>query len=167
MYLPSRILALTDQVNDGGDGDGDADDKVTIRLKGRGSSREPPLPGIPEEPMHVLIEGPQPLVDKAELLVDSLLQEADVIIHDRLVAPEILDHARRDAVCIDVGKAKGAHSLTQHQINELLVREASDGRRVVRLKLQRLLVERGGPERRRCSRCWGPGRPRPDGEARP
>jgi far upstream element-binding protein len=73
VYLPSRILDLVDKI--GADGN---DEKVTIQLKGRGSSREPPLPGIPEEPMHILIKGNPALVERAELMVDSLLQEADV-----------------------------------------------------------------------------------------
>jgi len=63
-----------------------------------------------------------------------LLQESDVLVHDRLVAPEILDYARRDAVRIYVGKAKGSHARSQADINALLVREARAGKRVVRLK---------------------------------
>ena len=62
------------------------------------------------------------------------LQEADVILHDRLVSVEILDLARRDADRIPVGKAAGAHSVPQSRINELLVEHARAGRRVVRLK---------------------------------
>ena len=63
-----------------------------------------------------------------------LLQEADVLVHDRLVAPDILDYARRDARRIYVGKAKGSHARSQAEINALLVREAREGKRVVRLK---------------------------------
>jgi uroporphyrin-III C-methyltransferase/precorrin-2 dehydrogenase/sirohydrochlorin ferrochelatase len=62
------------------------------------------------------------------------LQRADVIVHDRLVAPEILDYARRDAERIDVGKAPGAHRASQAQINDILLAQARAGRRVVRLK---------------------------------
>ena len=79
VYLPSRILDLVDKI--GPDAGGE---KVTIQLKGRGSSREPPLPGIPEEPMHLMIRGPPALVDKAELMVDSLLQEADAAPVEKL-----------------------------------------------------------------------------------
>jgi uroporphyrin-III C-methyltransferase/precorrin-2 dehydrogenase/sirohydrochlorin ferrochelatase len=83
--------------------------------------------------VHIVGAGPGD-PDLLTLRAFRLLQEADVIVHDRLVAREILDHARRDAVRIDVGEAKGAHNPTQHRINELLLREARGGRRVVRLK---------------------------------
>jgi uroporphyrin-III C-methyltransferase / precorrin-2 dehydrogenase / sirohydrochlorin ferrochelatase len=62
------------------------------------------------------------------------LQEADVILHDRLVSDAVLALARRDAGRIPVGKAAGAHSVPQARINELLVEHALAGRRVVRLK---------------------------------
>jgi uroporphyrin-III C-methyltransferase/precorrin-2 dehydrogenase/sirohydrochlorin ferrochelatase len=62
------------------------------------------------------------------------LQAADVILVDRLVSPEILARARRDAEIIDVGKTPGGHGARQERINRMLVREARRGRRVVRLK---------------------------------
>lgn len=62
------------------------------------------------------------------------LNEADVILHDRLVAPEILELARRDAARIAVGKEAGRHSTTQDQIHALLLAHVRAGRRVVRLK---------------------------------
>jgi uroporphyrin-III C-methyltransferase/precorrin-2 dehydrogenase/sirohydrochlorin ferrochelatase len=62
------------------------------------------------------------------------LQEADVILHDRLVSDAVLALARRDAERIPVGKAAGAHSVSQGRIHELLVEHARAGRRVVRLK---------------------------------
>lgn len=62
------------------------------------------------------------------------LNEADVILHDRLVAPEILDLARRDAQRIAVGKEAGHPSIGQDQIHALLLAHVRAGRRVVRLK---------------------------------
>ncbi len=64
-----------------------------------------------------------------------LLNEADVILHDRLVSDDVLALARRDATRIDVGKRVGGdHDATQQHIHALLVAHARAGRRVVRLK---------------------------------
>lgn len=62
------------------------------------------------------------------------LQEADVIVYDRLIGPGILELARRDAVRIPVGKKPFAPSPKQSDINAILIREAKAGRHVVRLK---------------------------------
>jgi uroporphyrin-III C-methyltransferase/precorrin-2 dehydrogenase/sirohydrochlorin ferrochelatase len=62
------------------------------------------------------------------------LQEADVIVHDRLVSAEVLDLARRDAARFDVGKFVGGGGATQEEINALLVEHAKRGEYVVRLK---------------------------------
>ena len=62
------------------------------------------------------------------------LNEADVILHDRLVSREVLELARRDAEFIEVGKESGSHHTTQERIHELLLIHARAGKRVVRLK---------------------------------
>lgn len=62
------------------------------------------------------------------------LQEADVIYYDRLVDPEILELARRDAERIYVGKSPGCHSWPQEKITQTLVTAARNGKRIVRLK---------------------------------
>src|SRR5688572_7941396 len=62
------------------------------------------------------------------------LQEADVIVHDRLVSAEVLDLSRRDAARFDVGKFVGGGGATQEEINKLLVEHAQRGEYVVRLK---------------------------------
>jgi uroporphyrin-III C-methyltransferase/precorrin-2 dehydrogenase/sirohydrochlorin ferrochelatase len=62
------------------------------------------------------------------------LQDADVILHDRLVPAAVLELARRDATRICVGKAAGSIGSTQQEINALLIEHASSGKRVVRLK---------------------------------
>ncbi|MBT9385575.1 siroheme synthase CysG [Pseudooceanicola sp. CBS1P-1] len=62
------------------------------------------------------------------------LQEADVIFYDRLVDPEVLELARRDADRVYVGKEVGACAWPQERIDALIVAEAAKGRRVVRLK---------------------------------
>jgi len=63
-----------------------------------------------------------------------LMQQADVVVYDRLVSDEILELVRRDAEKIYVGKQRDNHSLAQESINELLARLAKSGKRVVRLK---------------------------------
>jgi len=62
------------------------------------------------------------------------LQEADVLVVDRLVNPQVLDYARRDAERIFVGKVPGGPSTSQAEINRILVREARAGKVVARLK---------------------------------
>jgi uroporphyrin-III C-methyltransferase/precorrin-2 dehydrogenase/sirohydrochlorin ferrochelatase len=62
------------------------------------------------------------------------LQEADVLVVDRLVNPAILDYARRDAARIAVGKDPHGASVSQAEINRILVREAQAGKIVARLK---------------------------------
>jgi uroporphyrin-III C-methyltransferase/precorrin-2 dehydrogenase/sirohydrochlorin ferrochelatase len=62
------------------------------------------------------------------------MNEADVILHDRLVSAEVLRLARRDALRIEVGKSAGRHSMSQDQINALMLEHARQGKRVVRLK---------------------------------
>lgn len=62
------------------------------------------------------------------------LQEADVLVVDRLVNPKILDYARRDAERILVGKTPRGQTTAQAEINRILVREASAGKVVARLK---------------------------------
>jgi uroporphyrin-III C-methyltransferase/precorrin-2 dehydrogenase/sirohydrochlorin ferrochelatase len=75
------------------------------------------------------------------------LQDADVILHDRLVPAAVLDYARRDAERICVGKAAGGAGTSQTAINDLLIDHARRGRRVVRLKGgDPFIFGRGGEE---------------------
>lgn len=62
------------------------------------------------------------------------LDEADVVIHDRLVAPEILELARREAILIHAGKEGFGPAMPQDDINALMVKHARSGAQVVRLK---------------------------------
>ena len=64
----------------------------------------------------------------------NALDRADVVVYDRLVAPEILELARREATLLDVGKEGFGPSTTQDTINSLLVEHARAGAHVVRLK---------------------------------
>lgn len=63
-----------------------------------------------------------------------LMQQADVVLYDNLVAPELLELVRRDAERVFVGKQRANHTMAQEDINQLMLRLAREGRRVLRLK---------------------------------
>lgn len=103
-----------------------AEQKLVAALSNR---EEPNVPGS------VVLVGAGP-GDPGLLTLRALraLNEADVILHDELISPEILELARRDATQIAVGKRGGGTHTPQESIHALMLEHAQAGRRVVRLK---------------------------------
>jgi len=76
-----------------------------------------------------------------------LIQDADVVLYDSLIAPEILELLPRTAERIHVGKRRNRHTLPQEQIHTLMIEMARSGRRVLRLKAgDPFIFGRGGEE---------------------
>ncbi len=76
-----------------------------------------------------------------------LMQKADVVLYDNLVSKPVLEMTRRDTERIFVGKQRDNHTLPQEEINELLVKHAKKGKRVLRLKGgDPFIFGRGGEE---------------------
>jgi len=84
-------------------------------------------------PVHIVGAGPGD-PELLTLKAFRLIQNADIVFHDRLVSDEIMDLVRRDATRVSVGKAKANHSVPQDQIHILMINAANEGQRVVRLK---------------------------------
>ncbi|MEJ0100846.1 MAG: siroheme synthase CysG [Pseudomonadota bacterium] len=105
-----------------------ADDEMRAALE---TAREAAV--VPRGEVYLIGVGPGD-PDLLTLRAQQLLQQADVLLYDRLVPEVILGRARRDAVKINVGKTPGQHEHTQDYINALLLEQAGQGKRVARVK---------------------------------
>ncbi|MDX6285788.1 MAG: uroporphyrin-III C-methyltransferase / precorrin-2 dehydrogenase / sirohydrochlorin ferrochelatase [Frankiales bacterium] len=112
---------------------------LPLRRHRRGAGRVALVGGGPGDPGLITTRGRQ------------LLAAADVVVYDRLAPLDLLATLGDDVELINAGKAPHAHTLTQEQINDLLVDRAREGKRVVRLKGgDPFVLGRGGEEVAAC-----------------
>ena len=96
-------------------------------------------------------------LDLVTLRARELIRQADVLVYDYLCNPEMLQWARADSEKIYAGKSAAAHTLTQKEINDLLVARAKAGKTVVRLKGgDPYVFGRGGEEAQVLARAGVP-----------
>lgn len=153
---PTERRAFWERVFDGpvaelvyNDRDGDAEQALRQMLANYSDTQNGPSPaGRASTPGEVYLVGGGPGdPDLLTFRALRLMQQADIVLYDRLVSKEVLNLARRDAEYIYVGKTAGDHPVSQENINRKLVEFAQAGKRVLRLKGgDPFIFGRGGEE---------------------
>lgn len=92
------------------------------------------IPARPTCGMVCIVGAGPGAADLLTLRAYARIQQADVVVHDRLIDPSVLQLIPAAAQCFYAGKAAGKHHLRQAEINNLLIEQAQAGRHVVRLK---------------------------------
>ena len=99
---------------------------------------------------------------------EQVLESADVVVYDHLVGRDILARIRLDQKAVNVGKISGYHPIPQEEIGQILVEEARQGKKVVRLKGgDPFLFGRGGEELLKLKKAGIPFEVSPGGDVRP
>ncbi|MEO1014701.1 MAG: siroheme synthase CysG [Pseudomonadota bacterium] len=131
---PPARRAFWERVFDGGVAEAFlAGDEAGAREKMLAAVNTTSSDDLPRGVVHIVGAGPGD-PELLTLRALRLIQNADVILYDRLVGGGVLDLARRDAERIFVGKAKADHAVQQEDIEAMMIALARDGKTVVRLK---------------------------------
>ena len=107
---------------------------LAANVEHRLAARKPRRPGVPRTGVVYLVGAGPGDPELLTLKAARLIAQADVVVHDHLVGPGVMDLVPRRALLVYAGKERSNHALPQEGINDLLVRLARRGHRVVRLK---------------------------------
>lgn len=97
-YFSTRLQDLEEEINDG---KSEKSEKIKLELKGRGASDKPALPGIPEEPMHILLTGSDSGISGAEPSVDTVLAQAEQAPVEAVDPEEVHVEKESDDTAVD------------------------------------------------------------------
>jgi uroporphyrin-III C-methyltransferase/precorrin-2 dehydrogenase/sirohydrochlorin ferrochelatase len=144
--LPYFLRSQQNENNNTTATEGKIADSIENHLHTCSQSTEGQIPHIKQPKVYLVGAGPGD-PELLTLRAQQVLQQADIVLYDRLLSDDLLDYTRRDAQKIFVGKKANNHTKTQEQINKLLLEYAKKGNIVVRLKGgDPFIFGRGGEE---------------------